>query len=292
MRKEASHFLLALLALLAGALEAGTDLPENLVVDVRLYEARSVRPDFQAMDKLSFFVNTDGTAIGEPQWLATIARQVPDSVIATLATDTASIEGNFARLDVAKRSRHFQMSVDLAEFAATGTFSAKAELALSRGDKPVRGFDRTLELRLGQTYVWSSGDLEISASEYLSHFRDFGDADDRGKLYERLRDFTFFLLVAVTPRLADPAVESAPPVPLSAKDLEIPDLESPLGVSIEGEVELLLSLDDFGTPQAITIVRSSIPEVNPRVVGEAASWRFPEAAGKRGLVTLSLTAKP
>jgi hypothetical protein len=65
-----------LLALaLAGSPAAGADIPSNLVVDVRLYEARSPSPDFRVMEKL-FFVDTDGTESASPV-LATIARQVP-----------------------------------------------------------------------------------------------------------------------------------------------------------------------------------------------------------------------
>jgi len=34
---------------LTGAPAAGADIPSNLVVDVRLYEARSASPDFRVM---------------------------------------------------------------------------------------------------------------------------------------------------------------------------------------------------------------------------------------------------
>jgi hypothetical protein len=39
-------------------------------------------------------------------------------------------------------------------------------------------------------------------------------------------------------------------------------------------------------------VRSSIPEVNSRILGEADSFRFPDAAGKKARLTLSLRAEP
>jgi hypothetical protein len=297
MRKRAPHHLLCLLTVgllsmaAVAASAAAADLPPNLVVDVRLFEARSTRPDFEAMENLSFFVATDGAGVTDPQWLGTIARQVPDAIIATLAKESVEPQGTLAAFDVTKRSRRFHVSVDLAEFLDRGTFAAKSDVTLLRADKALREFNRDIELRVGQTYVWSSRNLEVSASEYLSHFRDFEDTADRGRLYEKLRDFTFFLLVAVTPHLAEEK-STTPPVSLPAKGIQISDLMSPLGVPIEGEVELLLTLDDAGTPIDVAILRSSIPEVNPQVVGEAASWRFPEAAGQQGFLKLTLEAKP
>jgi hypothetical protein len=69
---------------------------------------------------------------------------------------------------------------------------------------------------LGQTYVFGSRDLALSASEYVSHFRDFESSDERGKLYENLRAFSFFLVVAVTPRIAEEAVPGSEPVSVSS----------------------------------------------------------------------------
>lgn len=276
---------------LAGASSAsGADIPSNLVLDVRLFEARSTSPDFKVMEKLSFFVDTDGTGVSESQWLATIARQVPDAFLATLSNETVSVEGTTARFVYAKRNRSLELSFDLTEFLDRGTFAAKAQARLARGEETVRSFEQTIELRTGQTYVFGSRDLELSASEYLSHFRDFEDSDARGKLYEGLRPYSFFLVVAVTPRVA----ESPPSEPISVtldKNV-IPPLPSPLEIPLVGEIVLELTVDSGGAPTDARVVRSSIPEVNSRVLGESASFRFPEAAGQKARLTLSLRAEP
>lgn len=279
-----------ILVLMSGPAAAGADIPGNLVLDVRLYEARSASPDFRVMESLSFFVDTDGAGVSESQWLATIARQVPEAFLATLANETVDVEGSIARFVLPKRTRSLELSFDLKDFLERGTFAAKAQARLARGEETVRSFDRGVELRLGQTYVFGSRELELSASEYVSHFRDFEDAEERGKLYESLRPYSFFLVVAVTPRLAEDPVSE--PVPVSLGSDGIPALESPLGVPLVGEILLELTLDSGGAPKDVRILRSSIPEVNSRILGESASFRFPEAAGKTARLTLALHAEP
>ncbi len=287
-REKCAAGLLAIA--LAGASAGAADVPANLVLDVRVYEARSVSPDFAVMEKLSFFVNTDGTGVSESQWLATIARKVPEAFVATLASETVSVDGSIARLVLAKRTRALEMSFDLKDFLERGTFKSTATARLARGEETVRGFDREVELRMGQTYVFSSHDLQLSASDYLSHFRDFEDSDERGKLYESLRPYSFFLVVAVTPRVVEgPGTEI---VSVSLDPQLIPQLESPLGVPLIGEIVLELTLDESGAPTDARIVRSALPEVNARILGESASFRFPEAAGRKARLTLSLHARP
>jgi hypothetical protein len=293
MRKETAFTS----AIVAGAILLGLpglarpmDVPANLVLDVRVFEARSTQPNFQVMENLSFFVNTDGTGVSESQWLATVARQVPESMLATLATERVSPDGPQSRLELDKRSRAFVLDVNLGQYLDKGTFKAATQVALQRGDERLRQFDREIELRLGQTYVWSGRELELSASEYVSHFRDFEDNDHRGQLYEKLRGFTLFLVVAVTPRLVD-----TPPgevVELSLPENLVPKLQSPLQIPLVGEIVLDLLLDGGGAATTIAIERSSIPEVNPRILGEAALWTFPDAAGKRARLTLKLRAEP
>jgi hypothetical protein len=260
------------------------------VVDIRLYEARSASPDFRVMEKLSFFVDTDGSGVSESQWLATIARQVPEAFLATLANETMAVEGSTARYVFSKRNRSVDLVLDLTGFLERGTFPSKAEARLTRGDEAVRAFEQSIELRVGHTYVFGSRDLELSASEYLSHFRDFEDSDARGKLYEGLRPYSFFLIVAVTPRLAQET--PAEPVAVSLDENVIPPLESPLGIPLVGEIVLELSVDSGGAPTDVKVIRSSLPEVNSRVLGESQSFRFPEAAGKKARLTSSLRAEP
>lgn len=277
---------------LTGAPAAGADIPGNLVLDVRIYEARSASPDFRVMEKLSFFVDTDGTGVSESQWLATIARQVPEAFLATLANETVDVDGSIARFILPKRTRSLELSFDLKDFLERGTFAATAAARLARGEETVRAFDRGVELRVGETYVFGSRDLELSASEYVSHFRDFESSDERGKLYESLRAYSFFLVVAVTPRMAEEPAPGSEPISVSVDPSVIPPLESPLGIPLVGEIVLDLDIDSKGAPTNARIVRSSIPEVNSRVMGESASFRFPEAAGKKARLTLSLRAEP
>jgi TonB family protein len=275
----------------ARRVDASDTVPPHLVLDLRLYEARSMRPDFQAMNDLAFFIDTDGSGVTEPQWLATILRKTPDSILATLACETLPVEEGKASFSLSKRSRSFDVTVDVSEFTDKGAFAAKASVALLRGDEVLRRFDREIDLRLGQTYVWGSRELEISASDYLSHFRDFEDTRERGDLYQSLRNYTFFLVVAVTARVADEAPsETVVVTPNDSVDLG--KLESPLGIPVEGEVQVELSLDAEGTPTDARVLRSSVPELNPRVLGAAPNWRFPEAAGKKAHLTLHLRATP
>lgn len=293
MRKETA-LLPAILAgstlLVLPALARASDVPANLVLDVRLFEARSTQPNFQVMENLSFFVNTDGTGVSESQWLATIARQVPESMLANLATERVEPDGLRARFELDKRSRAFVLDVNLGDYLDQGTFNAATQVGLRRGDERLREFDRTIELRVGQTYVWSGRELELSASEYVSHFRDFDDNEHRGKLYEKLRGFTLFVVVAVTPRLLDSPPDEV--IEVSVAESLLPKLQSPLSIPLVGEVVLDLVLDGDGAPTALAIARSSIPEVNPRILGEASQWTFPEAAGKKARLTLKLRAEP
>jgi hypothetical protein len=262
------------------------------VVDVRLYEARSASPDLRVMENLSFFVDTDGTGISESQWLATIARRVPEAFLATLAKETVDVEDSVARFVLPKRTRSLELSLDLKDFLESGTFTAKAAARLARGEETIRAFDRGIELRMGQTYVFGSRDLELSASEYVSHFRDFESSDERGRLYESLRAFSFFLVVAVTPRIAEEPAPGSEAVSVSVGPNVIPPLESHLGIPLVGEIVLELDIDSAGATTNARIVRSSIPEVNSRILGESASFRFPEAAGKKARLALSLRAEP
>lgn len=279
--------LTAVLVTLTGVALAD-DVPRNVVADVRIVEARSETPDYQTMTDLAFFVNTDGQGVSERQWLATIGRQVPESFLATLATETVSVEGSRAVFELEKRSRRLRLSWDFGDFLAKGVFPVAFRGELE-GGRDERRFEKTLEMQLGQTYVWSGPDMELSPSEYLSHFRDYRDREHRGELYEVIREYDTFLVIALTLRSAG---EPAPtPVTLSL-DSKLPRIESPLGIGLVGEVELELELNDEGGAEQVRIVRSSIPEANPRLLGEALEWSFPEAKGRTGRLWLEVEASP
>jgi hypothetical protein len=285
--------VLILVLALKGVVPASADdaIPENLVVDLRIYEARSSRPDFQVMEKLGFFVATDGAGVSEQQWLATIARKIPDSFLTTLARETVEADRSGARFELSRRTRSFGLDLNLENFLGEGTFEAKARGDFSRSGEPLREFMRPIELRLGQTYVFASRDLEVSAGEYLSHFRDFDDADHRTELYQSLREYTIFLVLAVTPRLAGPGADSEI-VDVELGDNVLPELESPLGARITGQVVLELTIDGGGAPVEVFVLRSSVPELNPRILGAASGWRFPEGAERKVRLTLDLSADP
>ena len=57
-------------------------IPDNLVVDLRLFESRAISPDYTAMSELSFFIMTDGRDVSAKQWPSTLAKQVPDTFLA------------------------------------------------------------------------------------------------------------------------------------------------------------------------------------------------------------------
>lgn len=267
-----------------------SDIPENLVVDFRLYEMRSSNMNFQAMSDLTFFVDTDGMGVTEAQWLGTIARQVPDAFLASLAFGTAPVEGTKASFEVTNRSRKISLDLNLASYLAQGTFPGTLSVQLTRSDEVLEAFATGVELRTGQTFVMSSHDLELSASDYLSHFRDYDDADNRGELYSYLRNYSIFLILAVTPRLAP-----GPPPDRIDVDIpdgeELPDLESPAGVRLVGTIVLEFDVDAGGVPQELRIARSSIPEVVPRILGAVADWRFPDQAGRAVRLSLDVEAK-
>lgn len=278
---------------LASSALVDDNVPAELIVDVRVLEARSVEPDFKAMEELSFFINTDGIGVSEHQWLATIARQAPDSFLATLAFERLAVNGATSELRLDKRSRSLSLALSLSEFVPSEVFGATVSGKLTRGGETERSFEHVIELRVGQTYVWSGRDLELSGTEYLSYFRDYRDRDGRATLYDKLRDFTSFLIVAYSVRLAEDVETASEQVMLQLPDgVELPDFASVLGIDIVGTIELELALDDSGAPADVKIARSSIPELNSQILGAASTWRFPEARGKKGRLSLELVAKP
>lgn len=271
---------------------ASEKIPDDVVVDVRVFEARSSAPNYKAMQELAFFINTDGDGVREDQWLATIARRATDSFLATLAFETIAPESGSVPVVLTNRTRTFKLSVDLSNFLSEGLFHAQVHGELLRRDESQRTFEQTIEVRFGQTYVWSGRDLELSASEYLSHFREYEDSDDRSVLYDKLRNYTTFLIVALTPRRTESS-EPTQIVPLEIPDAaDVPDLKSPIGIKLSGTVALELDIDADGSPSNVHITRSSLPEVNSQIKSTVEGWSFSDGRGKRGQLTLELEATP
>jgi hypothetical protein len=291
-RRRRIAFAFAVLA--SASLPLAADgVPARWVVDVRVIEARSAAPNFKAMEELSFFIDTDGSGVSESQWLATIARQAPNSFLATLAFETLSVDVSTSELRLDNRARSVRLALSLSEPTPDDVFGGTVTGELGRGDMIERAFEQDIELRVGQTYVWCSRDLELSGTEYLSHFREYRDRDHRAELYSKLREFSIFLIVAYSVRVADDADARTEWRTLTVPDdVTVPDFGSVLGIDIAGTVELDLDVDPTGAPSDVKIARSSIPELNSQILAEVATWRFLEARGAKGRLTLELEAAP
>jgi len=277
---------------LGSAQEPPKALPPNLVLDLRLFEARLANPDLAAMDSLSFFIATDGRKVSANQWLSTVGSKVPEAFLAALASESLAVQERLARAQWQNGARSFDTEIELERFEPGGAGKGQVVVRLARGGKMLREVRQAVELQDGRTTVWSSRDLQIHPSEYISHFREFENQERRGELYTQLSRYSIFLVMTLTPRLLTeaeaalpPAVELPPP-----PDAKLPDLESPLGIPLQGTVVVGFDVDSGGSPVSPQILRSTVPEANPRVVAEASRWSFPEvAAGRRARVTLKVS---
>ena len=256
-------------------------VPDNLVVGLRLWESRAITPNFAAMSELSFFIMTDGRDVSAMQWPSTLAKQVPDTFLAALVAETVPVEQGVARFEWTTGTRSIHTAIGIENYHPAGTFAARVHSRFLRGSETTREHQREIELQMQRTSVWSSDELEIPATDYLSHFREFEDRESRGLLYELLRPNTFFLIFTATPRLlteeeaslGHPRTLSLPP------DVEPPSLENPTGIPLMGTILLGFELDESGAPVNPQIVRSTFPEANLHVVEEASEWRFPAPEG-------------
>ena len=70
----------------AAATTDGRSGSAPLVVEVRVFEIRRLNSDFSPIEDLSFLVDTDGSSVQVSEWLATLARRVPDAYFAQLLT--------------------------------------------------------------------------------------------------------------------------------------------------------------------------------------------------------------
>ena len=124
-------------------------------------------------------------------------------------------------------------------------------------------------------------DFEVPLSRYMSWFREPGDLEARGRLYETLRDRTIYLALGITFRVGE--ASPAPPVRLRPpEDPRLYQLRSPLIRSAAGTVNLRVVLDETGAVLHTEVLETTLPEVTPRVLGIVSGWRFPQAAGREG----------
>jgi len=257
-------------------------IPDNLVIDLRLFESRSTAPNYAAMSGLSFFIMTDGRDVSAMQWPSTLSKQVPDTFLAALIADTVPVEQGVARFEWTTGTRSIHSEVHIESYHPAGTFKAQIQIRFMRGSDVLREHQRELDLQMHRTTVWSGDELEITPSDYLSHFREFADREGRGQLYELLRPNTFFLILAATPRLLTEEEarrwEAARTLALPP-GVEPPALGNPTGIPLKGTILLSFELDENGRPVNPQIARSSFPEANLRMVEEAMQWQFPAAQG-------------
>lgn len=256
-------------------------VPENLVIDLRLFESRAISPNYEAMRELNFFIMTDGRDVTATQWPSTLAKQAPDTFVAALMADTVPVDQGVARFEWTKGSRSIHTEIRIDQYHPAGSFPAQLETRFLRGDDAIAEHQGELQLQMHRTTAWSGDALEIAATDYLSHFREFPDRESRGLLYELLRPNTFFLIFAATPRLLTEEERSmgAPKTIELPPGVSPPQLENPTGIHLQGTVVLGFVLDETGRPVNPQILRSTFPEANMRTVEEAQQWQFPPPDG-------------
>ncbi len=273
----------ALLALGLSLVALPVDARDPVAADVRIFEIRRVTSDFSPVEGLSFLVRTDGVGVRLSEWLATLARRVPDAYLAQLAT--LRFEGGAGEHALLRGRRRVAVRVRQQE---TGPLAV--EVKLLRDGQAEQEMRRDIEVPRGATVMLSGRDFELSPSRYLSWFRETGNLAEREALYERLRDRTIFLAVGVT--LRTPGREAEPPVRLDPPEAaRLLALESPLIGAAEGTVRLALTLDEEGAPEHIEVRETTLPEVVPRVLGIVGDWRFPESASRAGTLDLRVRTR-
>ena len=270
---------------------------EPLVVEVRVFEIRRLNSDFSPVEDLSFLVDTDGTSVQVSEWLATLARRIPDAYFAqllTLGPAPAASEANWEvrrgdgrrgiRVRVRPTSRGTAPpSSPSDERSGAGEPPGRflLDFGLLRGDTPAKEITLQGSIEPAMTRMVSGRDFEITLSRYLSWFREPGDLPAREELYESIRDQNIYLAFGITFRHAEPD----PPLPVRLEPPEAPqllDLRSPLVGNAEGALRLRVHLDEEGLVAHTEILETTLPEVTPRVLGIVSGWRFPQAAGREG----------
>ena len=288
MKRSSGGLFLAAGLLFAGfpAVAAGSeDAP--LVVEVRVFEVRRLNSDFSPIEDLSFLVNTDGSSVQVSEWLATLARRIPDAYFAQLLTLGPAPAGSEASWTVRRQGGRRAVRVRFRPAAQPDPpETPRPESRFRLGFDLLRGGTAAQEIRVqgsiepGMTRMVSGRDFEITLSRYLSWFREPGDLPAREELYESIRDQNIYLAFGITFRREEPAL---PPVRLKApEEPQFRELRSPLVGNAEGALRLRVHLDAEGLVAHTEILETTLPEVTPRVLGIVFGWRFPQAAGREG----------
>jgi len=296
MKRRAGGLFLATGLLFAGSPAVAAESEgAPLVVEVRVFEVRRLNSDFSPIEDLSFLVNTDGSSVQVSEWLATLARRIPDAYFAqllTLGPAPAGSEANWTvRRGDGRRAIRMRFRPALEEPPAAAAQPAVPETArpesrfrlnfdLLRGGTAAHGIGMQGSIEPGMTRMVSGREFEITLSRYLSWFREPGDLPAREELYESIRDQNIYLAFGITFRHEEPAL---PPVRLRPpEEPQFRELRSPLVGNAEGALRLRVHLDAEGQVAHTEILETTLPEVTPRVLGIVFGWRFPQAAGREG----------
>lgn len=293
MRRRAAR-LVAAAALLLGIPAGGAAIPADrsdsspLMVEVRVFEIRRLNSDFSPIENLSFRVDSDGTAVEVSEWLATLARRVPDAYFAQLLTLGPAPAGSETQWEITRRDARRSIRVRVASTPREppGPEAGEPEprfrlhLDLLRSGTAAQRIRVEGPVEAGMTRMLSGRDFELPLSRYLSWFRDPANLEARGQLYEKIRDRNIYLALGITFRTGAP---SAPPIRLRPPaDPQLAELRSPLVGNAEGILRLRVHLDDAGEVNHTEVLETTLPEVTPRVLGIVFGWQFPRAAGREG----------
>ena len=296
MKRGAGGLFLAAGLLFAGSpAVAGDSEDAPLAVEVRVFEVRRLNSDFSPIEDLSFLVNTDGSSVQVSEWLATLARRIPDAYFAQLLTLGPAPAGSETSWTVRRRDgrravrMRFRPTPDEPRTAAAQPDVPEAPHPESRFRLALdllRGGTAAQQIRVqgavepAMTRMVSGRDFEITLSRYLSWFREPGELPAREELYESIRDQNIYLAFGITFRRQEPA---PPPVRLRPpEEPQFRELRSPLVGNAEGALRLRVHLDAEGQVAHTEILETTLPEVTPRVLGIVFGWRFPQAAGREG----------
>jgi hypothetical protein len=267
-----------------------------LAVEVRVFEVRRLNSDFSPLEDLSFRIDSDGTSVQVSEWLATLARRIPDAYFAQLLTLGPAPADSEARWEVRRRggrrtvrTRVRPAGNDDRATAAPGTEGGAPRAApgfalefdLLRSGTPAQSIRVRGPVEPGMTRMVSGRDFEITLSRYLSWFREPGDLAAREELYENIRNQNIYLAFGITFRR--PEAEAPPPIRLQPPaDPQLAALRTPLIGNADGTLRLRVHLDDAGEVAHTEILETTLPEVTPRVLGIVSGWQFPQAAGREG----------
>src|SRR3989304_9521134 len=100
------------------------EIPDNLVLDLRLFESRAISPDLTVMENLNFFIMTDGRDVTAEQCPSTLAKKVPDSFLAALISDTAPVERGVGGFDWTTGSRGIRTEIRVEDYQPAGASKA------------------------------------------------------------------------------------------------------------------------------------------------------------------------